>query len=316
MYCTLHKLNTPDFQKRKPSVPANRGGRFLSSLTGAVVLGTFVVSGGVQSVRGEEFLHRECDALEQVTGITAAAAGAFFLGHAVIKNRNEQLAVTLQTNDGELAQRDKDDTVFLSSGEVAVEALADTGRDLADVAVTAAVGTPLNQFGVQNDRIDSFHHCNRKVAAFDQLPVQCIDLNLRGEDLGAAFAAEQDHSLVEYAEALHLHRAGTGAVGIQGNAVEVSHVNGVVAAVEGNRFYVNVSVEKFRSAAFYRLGAAEYFLAFGRGEEAQILHTILVSAGIIDLFRMDANGLAGIPLLGIRTEVGEFRHNEPPIMEQ
>ena len=277
---------------------------------------TFVITGNIQRVGGEELLYGEGDALEQIAGVSAVSAGTLFFGHAVVQNGNEKLTVTLQTNDGELSQCDQNDAVFLTSGEVAIEALADTGRNFADVTVAAAVGAPIHELGIQYDRVYCFDYRNGKIASLDQLAVQRIDLHLGGKDLCAAFAAEEDHAFVKYAQTFYLHGPGAGAVGVQGDPVEVPHVNGVVTPVEGHGFHIDVSIEQLRSAAFDGLGAAEDLLTLGSREEPEIFYAVLIPAGIVDFFRMDANGLAGIPLLGTRTEVGEFRHNEPPNMEQ
>ena len=246
----------------------------------AILLGALVVAGTSHAVGGEEFVHGEADVLEQLAGIlagaAAAAAGAVLVWHTIVVHRHEELAVALQTDDGELAQGHKGPAVVVTHRQLAAEALAHAGRNLADVAVAAAVLAALHQLRVQHDGVHCLHHGYRQVALLQHLAVQGVHPQLRGEDFGVALAAEEDDPLIKDAQALYLNGAGVGAVGVEGDAVEEAHIHRVKAPVEHHGLHVNVRVEQLSLAALHGLGAVEDVLPRAGGVEAQILDTVFI----------------------------------------
>ena len=248
-----------------------------------MLLGALVVTGVVQAVGGKELIDGEADVLEQLAGILAgaAAAGAVLVGHAVVVHGDQQLGIPLQTDDGELAQRDEGAAVLVAHGQLAAEALAYAGGNLTHVAVAAAVLAALHQLGVQDDGINSLYNGGGQIALLQQLPVHAVYPHLGGENLGVALAAEEDDPLVKDAQALYLHRTGAGAVRVQGHAVEKAHIHCIEAAVEHHRLYVNVRIEQLRLAALYGLGAAEYILPRHRRVEAQIFNAVLIERSCV-----------------------------------
>ena len=115
-------------------------------------------------LRGKELVHGEGDVLEELTGIVAAVAaigagGAALFGEAVVINGHQQLAVPLQTDDGELAQGDEYPAAVLARRQVAAEALAHAGGHLAQVAVAAAAVAALHHLGAQDDGIYRLYYC-------------------------------------------------------------------------------------------------------------------------------------------------------------
>ena len=66
---------------------------------------TVFSAGRLVAVSWGELLSGEGNAAEHFTGIlgTAGVVAAFLAGHGVIQNRHDQLRVTLQTDNGELA---------------------------------------------------------------------------------------------------------------------------------------------------------------------------------------------------------------------
>ena len=107
------------------------------------------------------------------------------------------MAVTLQANDRELAQGNKDLAAIFAHSEITVKALADTRRDLTDIAITAARLAAVHQFGVQNDGIYGLYYSGRHIALLNLLAVQAVDTGVGAEDTGVALAAEKDDPLVE-----------------------------------------------------------------------------------------------------------------------
>ena len=249
----------------------------------AALLPVVVAAAGIVSVVGrEELIHREGDVLEELAGIITAAAavgagGAALVRQAVVVHRHQQLAVPLQADDGELAQRHKDTTVVVTGRQVAAEALADTGRDLAEIAVAAAAVAAFHQLGAEDDGVDSFHNGDGHVALFDHLLVQRIQPDTGGEYLGSALAAEEDDPLVKDTQALHVYGAGAGTECADGHTVEKPHIHRIEAAVEGNGLHIDVGVEKLSFAALDRLSAVEDLLPGLGGVEAQILDAVLIT---------------------------------------
>ena len=139
-----------------------------------MILCALVVAAVVQTVGGEELIHGEADTLEELAGVlasAAAAAGAVLVGHAVVEHGHEQLAVPLQADDGELPQGYEGPAVVVAHGQLAAEALAHAGGNLADVAVAAAALAALHQLGVQDDGVHRLHHGGGQIALLQQLAV-------------------------------------------------------------------------------------------------------------------------------------------------
>ena len=131
----------------------------------AALLPVVVAAAGIVSVVGrEELIHREGDVLEELAGIITAAAavgagGAALVRQAVVVHRHQQLAVPLQADDGELAQRDEHPAAVLARRQVAAKALAHAGGHLAQVAVAAAAVAALHHLGAQDDGIHRLYYC-------------------------------------------------------------------------------------------------------------------------------------------------------------
>jgi len=279
------------------------------------VLRVLIVRGSADAVGGEELVNRERDALEEFAGILAGAAAgrAVLIGHAVIEDGDKQLGIPLQADDRELAQGDKSSSVLVAHSEFAAEALAHAGGDFTHIAVAAAVCAGIHQLRVQHDRINGFHHCDRQIAAFEQLAVEGIDAHFGGEDFSAALAAEEDDAFIEDAQAFDLDGSGAGAVGVQGNAVEEAHIHGIEAPIKDDGLHIDIGIEQLGLTALNGLGAAEDILTRLSGVEAQVFDTVLIAAAVEDFSSMDTNGLTIILRTGNGAGSNAIRHNEPPI---
>ena len=124
----------------------------------ALQLGMAVrASGG--GAGGEELVDGELHMAEDLAGVLlAVAAGALLLGHAVVVHRHEQLGVPLQPDDGELAQSDIDPLALTAAAQLAVEAAADAGRNVGQLAVAVMALAYIHQLHVQDDGVHDLHH--------------------------------------------------------------------------------------------------------------------------------------------------------------
>ena len=115
------------------------------------------VGAGSGGAGGEELAHGELHMAEDLAGVLLAvgAAGALLLGHAVVIHRHEQLGVPLQTDDGELAQGDIDPAALAAAAQIAVEAAADAGGHVGQLAVAGAALAHVHQLHVEHDGV---HH--------------------------------------------------------------------------------------------------------------------------------------------------------------
>ena len=137
------------------SLPAGTAGLLVGFAAAIVALGR------------EELIHREGNVLEELAGVVAVVAavgagGAALFGETVVVHGHQQLTVPLQADNGELTQGDEHPTAVLARRQVAAEALAYAGGNLAQVAVAAAAVTALHYLGAQDDGIYRLHH-GRKI---------------------------------------------------------------------------------------------------------------------------------------------------------
>ena len=109
-----------------------------------------------------------------------------------------------------------------------------------------------------------------------------------GEHLHARLTAEEHDALVEDRKAAHRLAAGER---LAAHAVEVCHVHRIVAFVEGDLLDAHIGAQQLGAARAHAQGAVELCLRGHRRIHPQILHTVLIAAGVKDLARMDANRL-------------------------
>ncbi len=111
------------------------------------------------AVPGDKLLFREGNAAEHFTGILSTAArsvAAFLGGNAVIQHRHDNLGIPLQTDDGELTQRDEQAAVIVAQHQFLVEHILDVRGNLRGQFLTGTVADLLH-FGAENHGIQHFH---------------------------------------------------------------------------------------------------------------------------------------------------------------
>ena len=191
-----------------------------------------------------------------------------------------------------------------------VEALGDEGGDLRQAAVAAAGLAAVLGTGVQHDGVHRLHHRRGQVAAAAAGDIQIVQHRVGGENLGATLAAEENDPLVKDAQALRLGTAGSAGADLESDPVEKPHIDGVEPPVEGDGLHVGIDVEQLRRAAPHHLAGRQHLLSRCRGVKAQILHAVLVTAGVEDLMGMDADGLTHAAQIADRAGHTVFRHRK------
>lgn len=227
-------------------------------------------------------------------GSSCASQGHSDWGDAVVVHRDQKLSVPLQTHQRELPQRHIEPPIgAVIEYQRLPKALGDKGGDLRQASTVAGrCGRAIRHLGIQHDGIHRLHHGDGQIRPHPAGDIQLVKRRVRGEDLGAPLAAKQDTALVKDAQPLRLGIAGRAGADLQGDPVEKPHIDGVEPAVEGDRLYVRINIQQLRRAPLDHLGCTKHLLCRCGGIEAQILHTVLVAAGVKDLPCMDANGLA------------------------
>ena len=207
------------------------------------LLGGVVVRRSIDAVGREKFVHREGDAAEHRAGIVLDAGLAFFVGQAVIVYRQDELAVPLQPEDGELPQRAGEDPAAVREDQLLPEVVEDEPGDGA--GLRARRGHGVRELHVQQDGVHALRHSHGLGAAVGEAAVG-------GVHLGGALAAEQHDPLVEDGEAPHGVLAGEGDAR---HVVEVGDVYGVIPPVEADLIHLHVGKQKRRRAGAHAEGA-------------------------------------------------------------
>lgn len=226
----------------------------------------------------EKLAHRELDLPKQLAGVlltAVAAAVTVLLGHAVVVSGHEQLGIPLQSDNGELAQGDKQAVHIAAGDQLLGEAGAHSRGNLAAVVVMMALAY-LHQLHSQDDGVHRLHHSGGSGGGGQALDITAAVLPGGGKHLGASFAAKEDHPLVKHGQTGDLHRPGGSHKGVGGDAVEVPHIHGVESPVEGDRLHIDVRVQQLGAASLYRHCSVDDLLAAPGGVDPQVLDTVLI----------------------------------------
>ena len=144
-----------DVNSKKLPRPMARGAFYCQELAAATAAAV-----STRPVGREELVDGELHVTEDLTGILlagAAVAGAFLLRHAVVIDRDEQLGVPLQADEGELAKRDVEPLALAAEVQIAAEAGTDAGGHVAELAALAVAVAGIHQLHAQSQGIHRLH---------------------------------------------------------------------------------------------------------------------------------------------------------------
>jgi len=116
---------------------------------------------------GRKLRCRERNPAEHLAGILGAARRiTAFLGRdAVVQNRNHQLCIPFQPNDGKLPQRYKQPAPIPGEHQFLIKHLPDIGRDLDRGSLLAVAVTDIPHLGAEHHGIQHLHHRRGSVEA-------------------------------------------------------------------------------------------------------------------------------------------------------
>ena len=253
-------------------------------------------------------MSRRCSAGRTRPRGTVAAA-ALRRRDAVVIDRDEQLRLALEPHERELPERHEIAAgIGVVKHEILREAPGDERGNLRQAALTAARLAAIVHACIKHNRVDGLDHGGGQIRAHPAGNVQLVDDRVGGEDLGAALAAEEDAALVEYAQTFSFAAAGRPVADLQRHAVEKAHVDGIEPTVEGDRLDVGVDVQQFRRAALDHLAPGQKLLRGRGGIKAQILHAVLVAAGIENFPCVDAYGFPDVVQVADRAGHDSISH--------
>ena len=220
-------------------------------------------------VRGEELLDREADLGEYLAGVVAAAAaGALLFGDAVVVGRDEQLGIALEADDRELSQRDVEPAHGVAGDKRLAEAVEDAGRYIMPVVVAADGAVGVHELKVQCDGVDGLDigdgHAVVNAAAVAQVG---------GEGLDCALASAEHYALIEDGESRDEVAAWEG---LARYLVEVGHVHGVVALVEGDGLDVHLRVKQLGALGPYAERIVYVGLRANGGIDPEVFDAVFV----------------------------------------
>ena len=236
---------------------------FRAAYTGAIAINSRHIADGVARtvtgttlpLRREKFGDREFKGFKKLTGILvfsaqAAVARAVLIRHAEIDLWHQELDVTLQLDDRELAEGDDELVAVCAQIErLALEAAADCRGHFVDLAPAAAGWRTDPRF--QKHGIDDFNNGARHIGLGRQLDIRRVLTEFGGENASAALAAEQDAALVVNRKTVDNGRPSNAGADLDSDPVEESDVDREKSAVELYLLDVDVDVKKLGTARFH-----------------------------------------------------------------
>lgn len=200
------------------------------------MLGAFAVILIIATV-GRKLGCGEGDAAEHLTGIFCTAGGiaALLGGNGVIQYRYDELCRPLQTNDGELSQRDEEPTAVTAVNQIVIKQAFDALGNLQGAILPAAVITNVLYLGAENHGIQHLHHSSGKIGGEPGDSVGFIQPCVAAVDVGMAFFTAEHGPFGEHRKAVQ----GGGTSGADGsickNPVVEADIDAVVIPIKGHR---------------------------------------------------------------------------------
>jgi hypothetical protein len=96
----------------------------------------------------------------------------------------------------------------------------------------------------EDDGIDRLHDGDWEIGGFDGARIDIMQVDLRGENLGAPLAAEEHDPLVEYAKARDLGAPAHKGERFAPHLVEIAEIDGIVPLIESDFLDIYRDVQK------------------------------------------------------------------------
>lgn len=249
-------------------IPDHFSGRLLQKISVSFPASTATVTGFGR----EEFIGRELDAAEELTGVIGRSF-TFFLRYTEVVSGNQHLHIAHDLYNDEQANSCINCASAVGGFKVAAIPFADTfGNPAAGFAAVVACITDSCR---QCDRLCDLNGGFRQ--DFTSGVVNFLGRAVGSEHLHIAFAAVQNHLLAENRDTMYCNGAGSrGTEQIQRHVEEEGHVNGIEALIERNRLQIQVN-GKHLDIPDADIGGAVYqfLLCFGE-EDTDILKAVFI----------------------------------------
>lgn len=246
------------------------------------------IAGGTELIDGELYF------LEQLTGVVVAAvAAALLIRDAAVINRDQQMGVAFQADDGELPQRHiKCMAGIRNHSERFVENVENLFRNRGNGAGHRA-GRRCADISIQQNGLHRFHHSVRIGRGDGNMGAGLVAAAGRGhKQLSAAVAAEQNGSLGENGKTGDRGGAGTTGVGFTVDLVVVSQIDRIKTAVHLQGVNGHYDGNQRGMTTRDTLRVVEDFLGRAREIDAQIFDAVFGLTGVEDFFRMNTSGFS------------------------
>ena len=148
---------------------------------------------------GHKLLFGEGDSAENLTRILGRGSGgvaAFFRWDTVIQYRHHQLCISLQSDQGELSQGDKQPAAVIVQHQLFVKIRPDAGWDLHSQVLTGTVAD-LPDLGAENHGVQDLYHGGGTIGTGAAWAVWTLQPGVGGEDVSPAILAAEYRPLGE-----------------------------------------------------------------------------------------------------------------------
>ena len=152
------------------------------------------------------------------------------------------------------------------------------------------------------------HHGGGIVGAVPGQTVRSADPGVAGIDVCGAVFTAQHSPLGEYRQTVQGGGTGRADDGIGQNAIVECDLNAVMVSVKGHRLYINVGIQKIRTANLCAGGSVENGLRAFCEEDPQILDAVLIPATVCDLSCVDGQRLLQLIWAAVYTALAMLRH--------
>lgn len=206
-------------------------------------------AGAIVAVSGREPVLREGNSGEDLAGILGAARAfaALLGGDTVADNRNTNLHIPLQTDDGKLAQCHVEPAAFSAEDQLLIKQRHDPLRKLGQCPILTGTLAHIQGLPCQDHGIQNLHHSHRQIPAHGRQAVRGMDTGIAGKDMCCAVLTAKHRPFGKYRKAMERRRSCASHHGIGKDPVEEGHINTEMASVKGHRFHGGLlRLENFR----------------------------------------------------------------------
>lgn len=225
-------------------------------LSGASAVLSFAVFKVAQS-RREKLIDGEAHLIEQAAGVFFCRTAAFFFRNTEIKRRHDDLNFPHQPDNGKDSHCCKQAFSVIRVGQTFKQPVNALRNRSYIAGAAAAAFANINGFRREQDRIEDFHRGDRHIGSGRKGNIGTIVHIERLKSPCFAFAAEQDDSFFENAQAFDSLRTAGPGENIIGAFDEETDIYSIESFVELQRLHIDQRTDNFGFNWFYVDGAVK-----------------------------------------------------------